>query len=331
MTDTVERAALENVIKRPSSPEAETEILARLDRWRNHFGAPIGNGRANPDNDMWYLLSDAHDAISGLRSWAQSLERMIANRAVLASSAAESAADIDRLWLDLVEKDDRTSPVEYPDMALITKDELRAMLAAAPTPPVQPDAMVAVAQVRELIAIEPEYPSATLADVDRLIAEARETGASDSEIVLTAMRQVVRDTKASILTRLDACLPAQTVPDAPRTMSMCGSRADLEAANAKQSDEPVAWQWRYRTIGKSIGEWTEWSDGRAPKTIGSSYEVEERPLYTRPQPAKEVVEALEKAREALEIIAGKRQCVDNLMSNADVANAALASLSQEQG
>ena len=44
-----------------------------------------------------------------------------------------------------------------------------------------------------------------------------------------------------------------------------------------------------------------------------------------------IVEALAKAREALEIIAGKRQCVDNLMSNVDVANAALASLSQEQG
>lgn len=34
-------------------------------------------------------------------------------------------------------------------------------------------------------------------------------------------------------------------------------------------------------------------------------------------------EALRLAREALEIIAGKRQCLDNLMGNADVAHAAL--------
>lgn len=30
---------------------------------------------------------------------------------------------IAKLWLDLIEKDDRTSPEEYPDMALITEDE----------------------------------------------------------------------------------------------------------------------------------------------------------------------------------------------------------------
>lgn len=32
-------------------------------------------------------------------------------------------------WKELVEKTDRTSPVEYPDMALITFDELAALLA----------------------------------------------------------------------------------------------------------------------------------------------------------------------------------------------------------
>ena len=94
------------------------------------------------------------------------------------------------------------------------------------------------------------------------------------------------------------------------------------------SDEPVAWQWRSRIKG---GAWYAWENGLYGAPIPTFLEIEERPLYTRPQPAKEVVEALAKAREALEIIAGKRQCVDNLMSNVDVANAALASLSQEQG
>ena len=32
------------------------------------------------------------------------------------------------LWTDLCEKDDRTSPEEYPDMALITQDEFCAAL-----------------------------------------------------------------------------------------------------------------------------------------------------------------------------------------------------------
>jgi hypothetical protein len=35
---------------------------------------------------------------------------------------------VERLWRDLCEKPDRTSPPEFPDMALITLDELRAAL-----------------------------------------------------------------------------------------------------------------------------------------------------------------------------------------------------------
>lgn len=31
---------------------------------------------------------------------------------------------IDEAWRELLEKDDRTSPAEYPDMVLITRDEL---------------------------------------------------------------------------------------------------------------------------------------------------------------------------------------------------------------
>lgn len=33
---------------------------------------------------------------------------------------------VEKLWRDLCEKSDRTSPAEYPDMAFITLDELRA-------------------------------------------------------------------------------------------------------------------------------------------------------------------------------------------------------------
>lgn len=36
-----------------------------------------------------------------------------------------------REWQELVEKDDRTSPEEYPDMALITFDELREIISGS--------------------------------------------------------------------------------------------------------------------------------------------------------------------------------------------------------
>lgn len=43
--------------------------------------------------------------------------------------------EIEGLWQDLLDKDDRTSPEEYPDMALITFDEFRAALASRDAPP----------------------------------------------------------------------------------------------------------------------------------------------------------------------------------------------------
>jgi hypothetical protein len=38
---------------------------------------------------------------------------------------------IEQLWQDLLDKDDRTSPAEYPDMALITFDEFRDAILSA--------------------------------------------------------------------------------------------------------------------------------------------------------------------------------------------------------
>lgn len=35
---------------------------------------------------------------------------------------------VEQAWRDLCEKDDRTSPEEYPEMCLITQDELRETL-----------------------------------------------------------------------------------------------------------------------------------------------------------------------------------------------------------
>ena len=47
-----------------------------------------------------------------------------------AQPAGEPSEETERLWRDLLEKDDRTSPAEYPDMALITHDEFVAVHAA---------------------------------------------------------------------------------------------------------------------------------------------------------------------------------------------------------
>lgn len=48
--------------------------------------------------------------------------------------APPSETVIADLWQDLIEKDDRTSPAEYPDHALITFDEFAAYIAAACQP-----------------------------------------------------------------------------------------------------------------------------------------------------------------------------------------------------
>lgn len=77
-------------------------------------------------------------------------------------------------WLDLCEKDDRTSPEEYPDMCLITSDELVEMLTYAaalsqhPDPQPQPqtsdqavvDAIVAWLRTAELQHLGVEFESA---------------------------------------------------------------------------------------------------------------------------------------------------------------------------
>jgi len=78
---------------------------------------------------------------------------------------------IDTLWQDLLEKDDRTSPAEYPDMALITYDEfadyvtvLVPPVALFPTPNLI--ALVEEARVRQFVLSEEPAPYADKADAD---------------------------------------------------------------------------------------------------------------------------------------------------------------------
>ncbi len=55
--------------------KSEASVLSRLRAWRELFGEPMGNGRNNPDNDMWFLLLDAQECIEELRRYARTLER----------------------------------------------------------------------------------------------------------------------------------------------------------------------------------------------------------------------------------------------------------------
>jgi len=56
------------------SEQAVLGVITRLDEWRKVLGEPMAPYRANPDNDLIYLLSDAKECIEGLRREARSLE-----------------------------------------------------------------------------------------------------------------------------------------------------------------------------------------------------------------------------------------------------------------
>lgn len=49
-------------------------FVERIERWLKVLGPIMGPGRANPDNDMQYLLLDAAECIRGLRQYARHLE-----------------------------------------------------------------------------------------------------------------------------------------------------------------------------------------------------------------------------------------------------------------
>jgi hypothetical protein len=44
-----------------------SDIVQRVDRWLEILGKPFGAGRANPDNELVYLLSDARAEIKRLQ------------------------------------------------------------------------------------------------------------------------------------------------------------------------------------------------------------------------------------------------------------------------
>jgi hypothetical protein len=71
-------------------------------------------------------------------SWSYPLERTDAEALLTAirpparpDTAGLVETHINRLWMELLEKDDRTSPEEYPEMVLITYDEFALAIRSA--------------------------------------------------------------------------------------------------------------------------------------------------------------------------------------------------------
>lgn len=89
------------------------------------------------EEPIGYMRSKDND---GTSFWVSKMKNAYYDKPVYATSTppptvgADREALIGRLWRELLEKDDRTSPAEYPDMALITFAEFRAALEALTEP-----------------------------------------------------------------------------------------------------------------------------------------------------------------------------------------------------
>ena len=63
-------------------------------------------------------------ALEMARAATDALDKIAALEQAGEPVAVSDGLTLDEAWQDLVDKDDRTSPEEYPDMALITREEL---------------------------------------------------------------------------------------------------------------------------------------------------------------------------------------------------------------
>ncbi|EQA97249.1 hypothetical protein [Sphingobium sp. HDIP04] len=108
---------------------------------------PAGNGRESVeaimdavvegimsmDRDELMKFVTPQDIDNVKSTIADAIAKAAAERAALSSppAADQEAMTPEEAWQELVEYDDRTSPEEYPDMALITFEELRVFMGAA--------------------------------------------------------------------------------------------------------------------------------------------------------------------------------------------------------
>lgn len=83
--------------------------------------------------------ADRLDAAVKTLRWLQSHEteirKLLEIPAEVRAAVVQGAATVDECWRELSERDDRTSPADYPDMCLITHAELAAFMAIAKAEP----------------------------------------------------------------------------------------------------------------------------------------------------------------------------------------------------
>lgn len=96
------------------------------------------NGPDGPRDGIDYFLDTDPSPQPEARAWplgGQAAKDALASQAAQPAEADGCLYDGEAAWDELVNKDDRTSPEEYPDMCLITRDELLAYMDARATPP----------------------------------------------------------------------------------------------------------------------------------------------------------------------------------------------------
>ncbi|MBS0268659.1 MAG: hypothetical protein JSS54_06750 [Proteobacteria bacterium] len=84
---------------------------------------------------------------------------------------------IDEAWMDLVEKEDRTSPEAYPEMALIAREELRDYMVSAAARAASTTALVCESVLSEAFdiirALLDTMPPALIDEKPKVIEQAR--------------------------------------------------------------------------------------------------------------------------------------------------------------
>lgn len=103
------------------------------------------SGLARDLESAWQVLPcdepRAIEARNIIRATKTTLENLAARPEPPSNPSGGEALTPEAAWRDLVEKDDRTSPADYPEMCLITFDELADYMASAvstlPTPDVE--------------------------------------------------------------------------------------------------------------------------------------------------------------------------------------------------
>ncbi|PZO78480.1 MAG: hypothetical protein DI629_12345 [Mesorhizobium amorphae] len=127
----------------PSSPDAGVVERIAREVWRSQHGPDFAEldteeawaSEVSSYRKLTALYPSYANGRSSITDAFRTAEHIVASGviAALTSPSAQSpgVVGLEEAWRDLIEKDDRTSPEDYPEMALITRDELAGYMACA--------------------------------------------------------------------------------------------------------------------------------------------------------------------------------------------------------